>query len=299
MNRNFLFIVNPISGTRTKGGLESFIKTVCEEKKYVHTIIHTEPQMDMDSLSDYILKSKFTDVIICGGDGTVNMVINGLRHLGINFGIIPVGSGNGLSRGAGIPMKPREAFQIIEKGNVQLTDAFFVNNHFSCMLSGIGLDAAVAQRFANGTKRGLYNYTKQTLIQFFKAHPYQFEIELEGFRFFSDAFFISVANSNQFGNNMTIAPLASLTDGLLDIVIVQKMPKAGMPLAILKQVRGNNKLFNLAEDVGKKNIIYLQTASLKIINHQLAPFHIDGDPVETESELNIKILPKAFKMLVP
>jgi diacylglycerol kinase family enzyme len=112
-----------------------------------------------------------------------------------------------------------------------------VNEEFSCMLSGIGFDAKVAHDFANKTSRGLITYTQQSIVNFFKAHPYQFEVSVDGFSFFTEAFFISVANANQFGNNFTIAPKASLSDGMLDVVIVQKMHKAKLPFAILKTIK--------------------------------------------------------------
>jgi len=255
--------------------------------------------MDSHTILQAVEDAHATDLIVCGGDGTVNLAAKALQNTKINIGIIPVGSGNGLARCAGIPLKPGGAFNVILKGKIQHTDAFNVNNHFSCMLSGLGLDAAVAERFAKSASRGLLTYTTQTLIQFFKANPYQFGIELPGFGFYSDAFFISVANSNQFGNNVTIAPKASLCDGLLDVVIVQKMLKTSIPLAVLKQLRGNNKLHSIADAVGKQNVIYLQTPSLSIVNKQLAPLHIDGDPCETVKDINIKILPAAFRLLVP
>jgi diacylglycerol kinase family enzyme len=122
---------------------------------------------------------------------------------------------------------------------------------------------------------------------------------LPHFSFFSEAFFISIANSNQFGNNFTIAPEASLTDGLLDIVIVQKMSKLRLPFAILRQIRGNNHLQQLADDIASKNIIYFQTPRLQIGNSKYAPLHIDGDPKETSDNFDIQIIPKAFSLLIP
>lgn len=299
MKRSILYLVNPIAGTRTKQGLESFLRQKSDAAGLEYSVVHSTRDMDAGTLRHWVEEQKATDLVVCGGDGTVNLAAKALQGSQINLGIIPVGSGNGLARCAGIPLKPTDAFEVLLKGHVQLTDAFTVNEHFSCMLSGIGLDAAVAERFAHSNRRGLYNYTKQTLIQFFKAHPYQFEIVLPEFSFFSDAFFISIANSNQFGNNMTIAPRASLSDGLLDLVIVQKMPKAGIPLAILRQVRGNNQLHDLAQSVGKRNIIYLQTPTVTIKNKYLAPLHIDGDPCDTAESLTVKIMPAAFRLLVP
>ncbi|MES2645526.1 MAG: diacylglycerol kinase family protein [Bacteroidota bacterium] len=299
MKRTLLFLINPIAGTRSKQSLEVYLKCKAEAAELPYTILHSTPKMDAHFLLHAAEEANATDVIVCGGDGTVNMAAKAFQNTKTNIGIIPVGSGNGLARCAGIPLKPRNAFDVILNGKVQATDAFKVNDHFSCMLSGLGLDAAVAASFAKQTTRGLYTYTTQTLIQFFKANPYHFNIELPGLCFHSDAFFISIANSNQFGNNVTIAPMASLHDGLLDIVIVQKMVKAGIPLAVMKQLRGNNKLHTVADAVGKQNVIYLQTPSLKIVNKQLAPLHIDGDPCETVKEIEIKILPGAFRLLVP
>lgn len=299
MNRHILYLVNPIAGTRSKEGLESFLQKQTDAAGISYSIHHSTPQLDKKTLGEWITESGATDVVVCGGDGTVNMAAKALQHGTVNLGIIPVGSGNGLARSAGIPLKPRQALKVILKGNIQQTDAFEINNLFSCMLSGVGLDAAVAERFAKSTKRGLYAYTTQTLLQFFKANPYQFGIELPGFSFYSDAFFVSIANSNQFGNNVTIAPKASLCDGLLDVVIVQKMPKAGMPLAVLRQIRGNNKLQILAEAVGKQNVLYFQTPEITIKNDQLAPMHIDGDPCETAASIRAKINPGAIRLLVP
>jgi YegS/Rv2252/BmrU family lipid kinase len=240
-----------------------------------------------------------TDVVMIGGDGTVNQVTGALCHLPLRFGIIPVGSGNGLARAAGIPVKPQQALALIFAGRSQKIDAFRINDHYSCMLSGIGFDAQVAHDFASKSTRGLMMYTQQSILNYFKAHPYQFEVVLDNFSFFTDAFFISIANSNQFGNNFTIAPQASLQDGLLDIVIVQKMNKAKLPFAILRQISGNNKLQQLVEDMGKKNILYFQTPSITIRNLKHAPLHIDGEPKDTSDEFKIEIVKDCFELIQP
>jgi diacylglycerol kinase family enzyme len=122
---------------------------------------------------------------------------------------------------------------------------------------------------------------------------------LDNFSFFTDAFFISVANGNQFGNNFTIAPKAILNDGLLDVVIVQKMNKAKLPFAILKQLKGNNKLQQLVEDITKKNVLYFQTKSITIKNLKYAPLHIDGEPIATAPEIKFEIIKDCFELLQP
>lgn len=299
MQRKIVYLINPVSGTGKKDGVEKMIQERTKAKAIDFEILYTNAAGDYDYLKDKIAKCAVTDIVMAGGDGTVNRVVSSLYDTGVNFGIIPMGSGNGLAFGAGIPKNSSKAMDLIFNGNIGYIDAFTINNHFSCMLSGLGFDAQVAHDFANKASRGLLTYTQQSLIQYFKAHPYQFQIVLDNFSFYTDAFFISVANSNQFGNHFTIAPKANLDDGLLDIVIVQSMHKAKLPFAILQQIRGNNELQQLVDDMSQKNILYFQTPSLTIKNLKLAPFHIDGEPAETKEEFKVKLIRRCFKLYMP
>ena len=299
MTRKLVYLLNPISGVGKKDVLKNLIEQKTDEADLDFEIIPTSASGNYDFLKDKIAAERITDVIIVGGDGSVTNVVSSLRDENVQFGILPTGSGNGLAYCAGISKSPVRALQTIFEGHSAYVDAFKVNNEFSCMLSGLGFDAHVAHQFANSASRGLLTYTQQSLYHYFKAHPYQFEIVLENFSFYSEAFLISIANSNQFGNHFMIAPKASLTDGLLDIVIVQKMNKARLPFAILRQIRGNNKLQQLVDDVTNKNILYFQTPSLTIRNLKHAPFHIDGEPRQTAEEFKIDIIPHCFKLIQP
>ena len=144
----------------------------------------------------------------------------------------------------------------------------------------------------------MITYTRQSLKHYFAARPYSFELELGTTRFNTEAYFISIANSNQFGNHVTIAPRASLSDGLLDIVIVRKMNKAQLPVSFLMQLAGNNKLTDPSQ-IKKTGIIYLQAEGLKIKNTDQAPLHVDGEPRETAGIFDIRILPRCFRLIQP
>ncbi len=299
MERKIIYLINPIAGTSKKEKTRLLIERETTFQEIPYKVFFTNSSGDYEIIRDAIINEHYTDVVMIGGDGTVNQVTQALRDTGVRFGIIPSGSGNGLARAANIPSKIKSALAIIFGGNAASVDAFSVNGTYSCMLSGIGFDAQVAHDFAQKTTRGLFTYTQQSIINFFKATPYQFEVIIDDFSFFTDAFFISIANSNQFGNNATIAPQASLSDGLLDVVIVQKMNKAKLPFAVLRQMRGNNKLQKLVDDMSSKSVLYFQTPSLMIKNIKLAPLHIDGEPRETAAELNIEIIRNAFQLLQP
>jgi diacylglycerol kinase (ATP) len=297
--KKIIFLVNPISGTVQKHGVIELINKEATRRKIAFEICDTCVDGNYSKVKEKIITEGVTHIGIVGGDGTANQVVNYLRDLPLIFGIIPMGSGNGLAFTAGIPKICIAALNLIFEGKSRPVDGFTINGQFSCMLSGLGFDAQVAHEFANKASRGLLTYTRQTLINYFTAGTYPFEIAVDEFTFTTDAFFISIANSNQFGNKVTIAPQASLSDGLLDVVIVQKMNKALLPFAILSQLRGANKIQVLAAEALKKNIIYFQTPSIKIRNWKKAPLHIDGEPKESADVFDIKIMKDCFQLIQP
>ena len=297
MTRKIVYLINPISGTRGKSSLVALLKRKTIEAGIEFDILHSNPKGEYEFLREKIKSEKITDVVVCGGDGTINPVVNALQKISVRIGIIPMGSGNGLAFTAHIPSQPSSALQVIFKGRALPTDAFYINDEFSCMLCGIGFDAAVAHQFAQQKRRGLQTYIKTSIIEFFKAQPYHFRIEAGNKSFEVDAFFISIANSNQFGNNFTIAPQASLSDGLLDIVIVKKMSKLMLPFSVISQVTGINAPQSAKNYTANKNIIYLQTSSLTIDNRDNAPLHIDGEPRRSSASFHIRIIKHCFSLL--
>jgi diacylglycerol kinase (ATP) len=299
MDRKFIYFINPISGTAGKVLLAEIIKKKTEEKNIPFEILHTNAAGEYVYLKEKIVAENITDIIICGGDGTVNQIANATQGSNINIGIIPMGSGNGLAFAAKIPKQIHKAMEVIFSGKAEYIDSFYINQKFSCMLCGLGFDAQVAHDFAKQQKRGLATYVKQSAKLFFAAKTYLFELDLDGKALHTDAFFISIANSNQFGNNFTIAPQASLHDGLLDIVLVNKMSKLRTIWTILKQIRNGQVRMYEDKKYHRNDIHYFQTKKLTINNPQLAPLHIDGDPAETSPVFEIEIIEKAFKLLMP
>lgn len=295
--RKFIFLINPISGNKTKTNLRKLVLDAAAKQKLAAIVLPTVASGDYSFVEERIKEEDYTDIIICGGDGSVNQVIAALRHLSVNFGIIPLGSGNGLALSANIPKATTKAIDLALKGKARFVDGYLVNDRFACMLVGLGFDAKVAHDFARQPGRGLLTYTQQTLKNYFTATTYPFDILVHDQVIQTDAFFISIANSNQFGNQFTIAPQASLNDGLLDIVLVPKMNKAILPFALIQQV--NSGKIKSQPDETPNTIQYFQTPKLQIRNRGNAPLHIDGEPVESDSHLQITIIPRAFKLIQP
>lgn len=293
--RKIIYLVNPKSGTQKKDDIIELIKSSTTEKSIAFEILPTPEDGNYLAIKNKISQEQFTDVVICGGDGTVNNAISSLADTKVNFGIIPLGSGNGLALGAGLSVIAKKALETIFNGVARDTDAFLVNDQFGCMLCGVGFDATVAHQFARSSRRGLTTYATLATKNFLNSKTWELEFEVEGKIFHTDAFFVSIANSNQFGNNFTIAPEAELTDGLLDIVIVKKTVKPMLVMQVFQHILlGKVKEIEKAMD---DSIAYFQTKNLKIKNKQLAPIHIDGEPIESMADLNIQILHDHFKLI--
>ena len=297
MQRRLLFYINPISGTKNKKNLTDLIEKKCEQYRLSFEITHTNKEGDYQYLPQKIKADKITDVIICGGDGTIKQVASYLLNTDINVGIIPAGSGNGLALGSGIGANFDIALDIIIKGKTEYIDGFYINGQFGCMLTGIGFDAAVAYEFSKQKTRGLFTYIKLSLHHFFKAKGYPVIIEWNGSRIETNAMFVSIANSNQFGSRIKIAPKATLSDGLLDVVVVNNKNKIITSLSLLHQISMGK--IQAEDKVSKKNVGYFHAEKLTIHNPNLAPLHIDGEPVETSDLLEIKIIKKAIRLLLP
>lgn len=299
MKRNLIYLINPISGTRDKSSLKEEIEKQTAIANIPFKILETNAAGDYTELKLIISAEGITDIIVCGGDGTINQVAFALQGIDVNIGIIPMGSGNGLAMTAGIPKNTSDALQIIFNGRSDFIDSFYINDQFSCMLCGLGFDAQVAHDFAKQKKRGLATYIRQTIKNFFIAPAYPFIIKDNATEIKTEAFFISIANSNQFGNNVRIAPRASLSDGLLDIVVVNKMSKMKMIYSLLVQLKLGQVVPVAEKKFHQKDIHYFQTRKLTIQNPGNAPLHIDGDPCISAEKFEIKIIEKAFRLLQP
>src|SRR5438270_11590198 len=174
MKRKLLYIINPISGTGNKKSTKEIIENKTIRQGLPFSIYPSVESGDYSYLHPIIREQHFTDVIIAGGDGTINQVVNNLRKFDLQFGIIPCGSGNGLAFSANIPKNTSKALDVIFNGKSKWTDAFLINKTFACMLCGLGLDAKVAHEFAKDPNRGLMTYIKKTISNFINSKAYHF-----------------------------------------------------------------------------------------------------------------------------
>lgn len=304
MNRKLFYIINPIAGNGSRGSLRKQIEERTRKAGYDFECRDSAIDGNYDLIAHAIQSEGFTDIIIAGGDGTINQVVGALRYLELPFGIIPCGSGNGLARCAGLSTDPQEALDTIFSGSAMRTDGYTVNGNFACELTGLGFDGAVAHAYAQSATRGLNTYIRHAIKQFASAPSYRFIVRLFGQALSLDAYMITVANANQFGNKVTIAPYASLSDGLLDVIIVKKQHKLPLLWRAYRQLSGQNQplrgediITSLSDKRNQQDIHYWQVSAIEIENLDDAMIHVDGEATSRVEKAKIEIAPSVFRLI--
>lgn len=236
-------------------------------------------------------EEKIDIVVAIGGDGTINEIARSLVHTGTALGIIPCGSGNGLARHLHIPMEPKKALDILNEGITDLIDYGKINGTSFFCTCGVGFDAFVSLKFANAGKRGLLTYLEKTLQESLKYEPETYELETEDGTSKYKAFLIACGNASQYGNNAYITPQATLTDGLLDVTILE-------PFTVLDVPSLSFQLFNKTIDQNSRIKTF---RCKKLCIHRTKPgvVHFDGDPMHSEENVTVEIIKKGLHVIVP
>jgi YegS/Rv2252/BmrU family lipid kinase len=286
-----LFIINKFSGTGFRPKLEGKILNACESNNTECTIEFTTGRGHATELARNAI-GKFNAVIAVGGDGTVNETARGLLNSETPLGILPKGSGNGLARHLGIPMKLEAALNALFTSRVVKMDTFHLNNHLSVNVSGIGFDGHVANLFGEGKQRGFWGYTRFVAGEYLRFKGFTATCMHNGSQEkLNNSFIIAIANSSQYGNNARVSPASSVTDSKLQLVHIKKIPLyKGIPFAWMLFTRSlrNNTLY---QSKPVTNLV-LQTEAP-------TPYHIDGEPCGTALRFEIRINPESLAVLVP
>jgi len=235
----------------------------------------------------------FDLVVAVGGDGTVNEVVCGLANSGVPLGIVPAGSGNGLAREFGIPMKMKEACRTLIQGRTRVVDVGKIENRFFLGTAGVGYDALTVRIFEEkwGSRRGLLPYFHVAFTGFLEYKAHQVTLKFNDHQITVLPLLVTAANTTQFGGGAVIAPQARPDDGLLDICIIHD-------LSFLKAFFHWPKLFSGRIDRLPQWEVY-RTDSLEISSDFPLPVHVDGEPIAESTHVHIKLLPGALQIRVP
>ncbi len=290
MKKKLAFIINPISGGISKDNFAELVDKHINKNIFDCDLFYTQSTEHNKELAKACVAQQYDVIVAVGGDGTINNTAKYIAGTEILFGIIPLGSGNGLARHLHLSMKQEEAIKAINNYNYILMDTGLANNEFFLNVAGVGFDAHVSWMFANAPKRGFWQYTKITLAEFAKYKTRKYQIKVDGISITEEAFLVCVANGSQYGNNAFIAPTAHINDGVFDITIlkpfkIHQMPQLG--------ARIFNKTIHQSAHVkvlSGKHII-IEREKTEVVN-------IDGEPLMMDLQIDIKLIPANLKIIV-
>ncbi|MBQ7424080.1 MAG: diacylglycerol kinase family lipid kinase [Prevotella sp.] len=288
--KKVVFIMNPISGTARKAAIPGLIEKTLDKEVYEYEIIETQYAGHASIIAEEA-KNKGIDIVVAvGGDGTVNEVARAIINSQTALGIIPCGSGNGLARHLMLPLNVKKSIEVINYGEIHNLDYGVINSHPFFCTCGMGFDAFISMKFSEAGKRGPVTYVENVLKEGLKYKPETYEIiDEEGTRHYK-AFLISCANASQYGNNAYIAPQASMSDGLLDVIIME-------PFDILEAPQVAIEMMNKTLDKNQK-IKTFRTKHITIHRQNPGYIHYDGDPIMTDADVDIKLVSKGIRIVV-
>jgi YegS/Rv2252/BmrU family lipid kinase len=288
--KELLFIINPISGGRSKTRMERIINLNLNSIKFNYQLSYTKYAHH----GQEIVKERADDfdaIIAVGGDGTINEIAQSLSLKNIPMGIIPMGSGNGLARHLGIPLSTEKAISLINNFRLKTIDTATLNGHFFASIAGIGFDSLIAADFDKTNGRGFINYARLTTKEYFAFKEQDYKITIDGKTLDRKAALVTFANSNQFGFETKISPNAIIDDGLIDVCIMKKPKIFQMPLLMSQIWSSSAHKSELIEIIKGKHII--------VEPNKFLYANIDGESVKVGDKVEVLVKHMNLKILIP
>ena len=289
--KHLVFIINPRSGKDRVKAIQAEIDKTLDHQQFSFEVQYTEyAKHGIELARDATSKRAFA-VVAVGGDGSVNDIMKGLLGSNTALAIIPKGSGNGMARTLGIPRDVKAAIDIINRGNTVQMDVGYANDIPFISNAGVAFDALISKKFAKSVRRGLPAYSWLVTKHLWTYKEWEWDIVIDGKSMKEKAFIINVANGRQFGYNFQIAPGASWTDGLLDVVVVKKFPKIFGGLMALRLLQGSILSSRYVDHYAAKEVV--------ISHPELRLMQTDGDAYVSPNRIAFRIEPGAQRLIVP
>ena len=288
--KSILFIVNPFAGHHSKSKVPGIIEQKMDKEQFDYDIVFTEYEGHAKELAERGKNQNMDAVVAVGGDGTINEAASALIYSDTALGIIPGGSGNGLSMHLGIGRNAYKAIDIFQKFTLKEIDTATVNERFFVNMAGIGIDGLVAYKTKNSAKRGFSTYLRGALTEAIKYKNKNYKIEIDGQEYEGKFLSINVANGSMFGYNFKIAANADTSDGLVDALLIHDAHKM--------DYFGNAWRF-WAGRIHKSKFASLNKASkILVTSFDDNYIHIDGEGYPQEAgELEFKVMKKSLKVI--
>ena len=237
-----------------------------------HTEVHvTFGPGDAEELARRAAAAGVDVVVAVGGDGTLNEVVNGLDGYDTPLGVVPLGTANDFARQAGIPADADHAMDVILLRKPERIDSAALNGRrfLNVSTGGIGAEATAETPAEMKASLGQLAYAITGLRKLADFEPNHAVFRSGGFVLECDFLMFAVGSGLSSGGGSLVTPHASTTDGLLDLCIVEQMPRREFARTVLRLRRG--------EHVGNEGVHYVRLHELTIESTQPISVNVDGE----------------------
>jgi YegS/Rv2252/BmrU family lipid kinase len=289
-------LYNPYSGNgKFENEVEGCVESFANAGKTTKVVsITTIEEMEEEILA----LPPENELVVCGGDGTVNLAINIMKQHKKNnpLGIIPAGTANDFASFLGLPKKPSDAACAIANGNVISADLGVANGKYFINVCGGGLFINISHSVSSGSiAKNLFGklaYYIKGIGEVAKNTPFRLKITTPT-EVFDDDFALFIAlNSSGCGGFHSVSPEAKIDDGLLDFVAFKYMPTMEIAGIFLKILSGNH--------LSDNRVIFFREKEIKI--EQFCETHVETDvdgEIGPDMPLNISCEKGAIQLIVP
>lgn len=257
MKKEWIVIVNPTAGHGIAQEMWKEIEQELRKNSFNIQFCFTEKGGKTIAITKNLIEKGFDNIIVIGGDGTMNEVANGIMlqqrvpSQEINLGIIPIGTGNDWIRTMEIPNNISKAIEIIKKGDIVYQDVGWATYHtnsqeekrFFINTAGTGLDSIVVEKTnqqKNRAKSSAVAYMTNLLKAFYKYKPIHVDIEIDnGIKLSGDMLNFAIGIGRYNGGGMLPFPNANPTNGLFEGMFTSNMSKLKMIYSFKKLFKGN------------------------------------------------------------
>lgn len=287
-------ISNPISGRGKSNSAAIAVKKYLDEHKIVYKWYATKYKGHPKILATEIDSNNPSggELIVIGGDGTLNEVVNGIGHLlNWNIGLIPAGSGNDLATKLNLKLKdPIYNLELILSKTPKTIDFIQINQYRCLNISGSGIDVDILKRFEKYTwLRGKFRYLIALVVTLCVFKWYKFKISIDDQPFEDKTGFITaICNGSSFGGGIRICPISSVDDNQLDYVFVNKINRLAIPFYLIQLLRGKILKY-------KKKVEWKHCQKVVFSSDQPLPLNIDGEIIE-DNHFICTIVKNGFKI---
>lgn len=290
-----LFIINPVAGRlRSRTALFDMINAFCKRGHSVTTAV-TQRRSHGTELAAAAAAQGYDMVVCCGGDGTLNEVINGVMQGGcpIPVGYIPAGSTNDFAETLGLSVSPAKAAERIAEGGktVSLDIGRFNEDRYFSYIASFGAFAAASYEAPQELKNtiGHFAYILEGIRDIGDIRSYRIHAEADGRTHNGNYIFCSVSNTSSIGGMVKLKPsIYDLSDGLFELLLIKN------PTSVIEL---NDIVFGLTNSNFSSNMFeFFKIRDIRFAMDRSIPWTLDGEKAEGGPNIHIQTIPAAIKL---